>query len=48
MNIRSRTLAGISYIPEDRQKYGVILDATLRDNLAIKNYYKSHLQNLDF
>ena len=40
MNIRSRTLAGISYIPEDRQKYGVILDATLRDNLAIKNYYK--------
>lgn len=40
MDIRSRTLAGMSYIPEDRQKYGVILDATLRDNLAIKNYYK--------
>ncbi|GHV44011.1 heme ABC transporter ATP-binding protein [Spirochaetia bacterium] len=37
--IRARTEAGISYIPEDRQKYGVILDFTLAENLAIKKFY---------
>jgi simple sugar transport system ATP-binding protein len=39
-NIRNRTLSGISYIPEDRQAYGLVLDFTLADNLALKNYYK--------
>ena len=39
-SIRRRARAGISYIPEDRQKYGVILDFTLEDNLAIKTYYR--------
>ncbi|MDR1900037.1 MAG: ABC transporter ATP-binding protein [Treponema sp.] len=38
--IRGRIEGGISYIPEDRQKYGLILDLTLADNLAIKNYYR--------
>ena len=38
-SIRRRTLAGISYIPEDRQNYGVVLDFTLRDNLALKTYF---------
>ncbi|MDD2978354.1 MAG: ABC transporter ATP-binding protein [Hespellia sp.] len=39
-NIRKRTLEGISYIPEDRQTYGLVLDFTLCDNLALKNYYQ--------
>lgn len=39
-NIRKRTLCGISYIPEDRQSYGLVLDFTLSDNLALKTYYK--------
>ena len=30
----------IAYIPEDRQTYGLILDFTLEDNLALKNYFK--------
>lgn len=38
--IRKRTLEGISYIPEDRQTYGLVLDFTLSENLALKNYYK--------
>ena len=38
--IRKRTRKGISYIPEDRQRYGVVLDFTLRDNLALKTYYE--------
>ncbi len=40
MDIRSRTDLGISYIPEDRQNMGLVLDFTLEDNLALKTYYK--------
>ena len=40
MKIRDRTEEGISYIPEDRQKYGLVLDFSLQDNLAIKTYYR--------
>lgn len=39
-SIRRRTLAGISYIPEDRQAYGLVLDFTLGENLALKNYFR--------
>lgn len=39
--IRSRAEAGLSYIPEDRQRYGVVLDFSLGENLAIKSYYQS-------
>ena len=38
--IRNRTEAGISYIPEDRQSYGLFLDFDLSTNLALKQYYK--------
>lgn len=38
--IRKRTLEGISYIPEDRQNYGLVMDFTLSENLGLKNYYK--------
>lgn len=39
-SIRKRTLEGISYIPEDRQNYGLVMDFTLEDNLALRNYFK--------
>lgn len=39
-SIRKRTEDGISYIPEDRQEYGLVLDFSLQDNLALKSYYK--------
>lgn len=39
--IRKRIDAGISYIPEDRQTYGLVLDFSLSDNLALKKYNKS-------
>lgn len=38
--IRNRTEAGISYIPEDRQSYGLVLDFDLSTNLALKQYYR--------
>jgi simple sugar transport system ATP-binding protein len=41
--VRKRTEQGIFYIPEDRQKYGLILDFNLENNLTVKNYYKPPL-----
>lgn len=38
--IRSRNLEGISYIPEDRQNVGLVMDLSLSDNLALKNYFR--------
>ena len=35
-SVRERTLAGISYIPEDRQAVGLVLDFSLADNLVLK------------
>ena len=43
--IRNRTEAGISYIPEDRQSYGLFLDFELSTNLALKQYYKEPFSN---
>lgn len=40
LSIRERTMDGISYIPEDRQNYGLVMDFTLSENLALKDYYK--------
>ncbi len=50
-SIRQRTEEGVAYIPEDRQKYGVLLDFNLRDNLALRNYYREPFEKkgiLDF
>lgn len=38
--VRSRTEAGMAYIPEDRQNTGLVLDMSLAENLSLKNYYK--------
>lgn len=38
--IRKRAQAGISYIPEDRQSTGVVMDFPLGDNLALRRYTK--------
>lgn len=39
-SIRKRTCEGISYIPEDRQNYGVVMDFSLSENFALKRYYE--------
>jgi len=40
MHIRKRTELGISHIPQDRHKHGLILDFTLAENLVLQTYYK--------
>jgi ABC-type uncharacterized transport system ATPase subunit len=37
--VKERTDAGISYIPEDRQSMGLILDLSLAENLVLKSYH---------
>ena len=39
-SIRTRTKEGISYIPEDRQNYGIVMDFSLSENFALKCYYE--------
>lgn len=39
-SIRKRNLSGISYIPEDRHNVGLVMDFSLSDNLALKNYFE--------
>ena len=37
---RKRNMLGISHIPEDRHKYGLVLDYTLEDNLVLQRYFE--------
>jgi general nucleoside transport system ATP-binding protein len=47
-SIRRRSKAGISHIPEDRHKYGLILDYTLADNLVLQRYWEPEFQRNGF
>ena len=40
LSIRERIDKRISHISDDRQKYGLVLDYSLEDNLILKKYYK--------
>lgn len=39
-SIRERTAYGIGHIPEDRHKYGLVLDFSLEENFILQTYYK--------
>ena len=38
--IRRRSVLGMSHIPEDRHKYGLVLDYSLEDNLVLQRYFE--------
>lgn len=46
--IRQRSLAGISYVPEDRQEVGLFLDFTLESNLGLKRYFQEPFSKKGF
>lgn len=48
MSIRKRNVNGMSHIPEDRHKHGLILDFTLEDNLVLQKYFEPRFQNHGF
>lgn len=43
-SIRFRNSHGLSHIPEDRHKYGLILDYDLGQNLVMQNYFEEPFQ----
>lgn len=47
-SIRKRSIAGMSHIPEDRHRFGLILDYTLSENLILQTYFTKRFQNLGF
>ena len=43
--VRKRSLAGMSHIPEDRHKHGLVLDYTLEENLVFQRYFEPDFTN---
>ena len=39
-SIRKRNTGGMSHIPEDRHKHGLVLDYTLEDNMILQRYFE--------
>lgn len=47
-SIRDKNLLGISHIPEDRHKHGLVLDFTLENNLVLQRYFEPRFQKHGF
>ena len=48
MSIRKRSILGMSHIPEDRHKHGLVLDYTLMENMVLQLYWEKQFQNMGF
>ena len=46
--IRERSIMGMSHIPEDRHKHGLVLDYTLEDNLVLQRYFEPQFVKVGF
>lgn len=44
-SIRQRNTLGLSHIPEDRHKHGLVLDYSLEDNLILQRYFEPEFTN---
>jgi len=47
-SIRQRSKTGMSHIPEDRHKHGLVLDYTLEQNMVLQKYHEPRFQNHGF
>ena len=45
MPIRERSKMGMSHVPEDRHKHGLVLDYSLEDNLVLQRYFEPEFTN---
>ncbi len=45
LSIRKRSTMGMSHIPEDRHKHGLVLDYTLEDNIVLQRYFEPEFTN---
>lgn len=46
--IRQRNLAGLAHIPEDRQKFGLVLDFNLENNMILHQYFQAPFHKRGF
>lgn len=46
--IRERSKSGMSHIPEDRHKHGLVLDYTLEQNMVLQRYWDVEFQKYGF
>lgn len=46
--IRNRSKSGMSHIPEDRHKHGLVLDYSLEENLVLQRYWQPEFQHFEF
>ena len=46
--IRERSIIGMSHIPEDRHKFGLVLDYTLEQNLVLQRYWQPEFKKGPF
>ena len=44
-SIRKRSTMGMSHIPEDRHKHGLVLDYSLEDNMVLQRYFEPEFTN---
>lgn len=47
-SIRDRSKAGMSHIPEDRHKHGLVLDYSLEQNMVLQRYWAPEFQKHGF
>ena len=47
-SIRYRSTHGMSHIPEDRHKHGLVLDYTLEDNMVLQRYFEPEFTRTGF
>jgi simple sugar transport system ATP-binding protein len=48
VSVRDRNVLGMSHIPEDRHKDGLVLDFSLAENLILKKYFTPEFQHNGF
>ena len=48
LSVRKRSEAGMSHIPEDRHKHGLVLDDTLENNIVLQRYREPQFQHSGF
>ena len=47
-SIRQRSELGMSHIPEDRHKHGLVLDYSLEDNIVLQRYFEPQFSRMGF
>jgi simple sugar transport system ATP-binding protein len=47
-SIRERSKTGMSHIPEDRHKHGLVLDFTLEQNMVLQRYWQPQFEKNGF